>query len=157
MELDQVTQLILISLVILVIWNLTLSLKVFMTSRMIKKFTRGGKITDFEDVVKRYIDEGENLKINIENNSIQIKTILEKISNLKGNVEVIRYNAFSKEGQDLSYSIAFLDEKRDGVVISSIYNRGESSTYAKPIIGGNSSYKLSDEELIVLEKAMNKK
>ncbi|MGD9677740.1 MAG: DUF4446 family protein [Vulcanibacillus sp.] len=157
MGLDQVTQLILISLVILVIWNLTLSLKVFMTSRMIKKFTRGGRITDFEDVVKRYIDEGENLKINIENNSIQIKNILEKIGKLKGNVDVIRYNAFSKEGQDLSYSIAFLDEKSDGVVISSIYNRGESSTYAKPIINGNSSYKLSDEELIVLEKAMNKK
>lgn len=157
MDLDQITQIILICLVVLVIWNVILGVKLLMVSRKIKKFTRGGKITDFEKVIESYIDEAEKIKSDIKLNSSQINTILERISNLKGKVEVMRYNAFSKEGQDLSYSVAFLDEKKNGVVISSIYNRGESSTYAKPIIQGNSNYKLSHEELLVLEKAMQNK
>lgn len=157
MELDQITQIILISLVVIVIWNLILCIKLMLISKKIKKFTRGGKTADFEKVIEVYINEADEMKNNIEENSKQINIIMEKISNLKGRVEMMRYNAFGEEGQDLSYSIVFLDEKMNGVVISSIYNRGESSTYGKPIVEGNSKYKLSREESIVLEKAMQKK
>ncbi len=151
-DLDQFTLIAIISIAVLFLWNLILSIKLFLTTKRIKKFTRGGKITDLENVIKKYVNEAKNMSNNIENNNNLIKTILDKTSNLKGNVEIIRYNAFGEEGQDLSYSIAFLDEKKNGVVITSIYNRGESSTYAKPIIEGNSKYKLSREELMVLEK-----
>lgn len=157
MELDRIIQIILVILVVLIIWNLILFIKLLLVSKRIKKFTRGGRIVDFEKVIEGYNNEADEIKRNIERNNNQIITIMEKISNIKGNVEIIRYNAFGEEGQDLSYSIAFLDDKKNGVVISSIYNRGESSTYGKPIIEGISKYKLSKEEILVLEKAMQKK
>lgn len=157
MELDFITQIILISLVLLFIWNLILCIRLFLVSRRIKKFTRGGNIVGFEEVIVGYNKEVEEIKNNLNYNRNQINIIMDKISSLKGKVEIIRYNAFGEEGQDLSYSIAFLDEKKNGAVISSIYNRGESSTYGKPIVEGNSKYKLSKEEMIVLEKAMQNK
>ena len=40
------------------------------------------------------------------------------------------------------------------MVITSIYNRGESNTYAKPIENGESRYKLSQEEMSAIQKAI---
>ena len=61
-------------------------------------------------------------------------------------VGIIRFNAFEDMGSDLSFAIALLNYQNNGVVISSIYSRNECHTYAKPIISGNSSYFLTEEE-----------
>lgn len=155
-DLDQLTLIVFILIVVILVWNITLSIKLFLVSKKINKFTRGGEIVDFETVIKNYINEAEKMDSVLKNHSIQIDTILDKISYLKGHVEIMRYNAFEKEGQDLSYSIAFLDEKKNGVVLTSIYNREGSNTYAKPIKNGESVYKLSHEEITVLENAIKK-
>lgn len=65
-------------------------------------------------------------------------------------VHTVRFNAFDNTGSDLSYSVALLDEDNNGVVISSIYGRDESRTYAKPIVNKESTYKLSKEEIQAL-------
>lgn len=111
-------------------------------------------MTNLEQVIQDYTREIEFMKDNIKNNTDQINIMTKKTANMKGKLGILRYNAFGEAGNDLSYSIAFLDENKNGAVISSIYNRGESSTYAKPINNGTSTYKLSQEELIVIEKAM---
>ena len=56
----------------------------------------------------------------------------------------------------LMHSIALLDDNNDGVVLTGIYARYESTTYAKPIDKGISRYDLSEEEKYVLKDAMNK-
>ena len=66
-----------------------------------------------------------------------------------------RYKAFEDIGSDLSYSIAMLDGNNNGVIITSIYSRNESITYAKPIDNGISRYDLSEEENSVLHQAIN--
>jgi hypothetical protein len=61
-------------------------------------------------------------------------------------VGLVRYNAFEEMGGQLSFSAALLDERGDGVVITSINGRTETRTYAKPIQGLDSTHNLSDEE-----------
>lgn len=61
-------------------------------------------------------------------------------------VSIIRYNAFHNVGSDQSFSIALLDREDDGVVVSGIYGRDSSTTYAKPIKAGVSEYMLTEEE-----------
>lgn len=65
-------------------------------------------------------------------------------------VVVERYNAFGELGNDLSFSMSFLDETGNGAVISSIYGRDESRVYAKPVKNGDSDYTLTDEERRVI-------
>lgn len=69
-------------------------------------------------------------------------------------VGVVRFNAFHDTGSDLSFAVAMLDSRGDGVVISAIFGRDESRTYAKPIQRGASSYHLSDEERQAVGKAL---
>jgi hypothetical protein len=69
-------------------------------------------------------------------------------------VGTVRFCAFPDMGSDLSFAIALLDANDNGVVLSSLYGRNESRTYAKPIQGGKSTYQLSDEEKEAIARAM---
>ena len=68
-------------------------------------------------------------------------------------VGMVRFNGFDNVGSDLSYSIALLDNNEDGIVISSLYSRESSSTFAKPVQGGKSKYPLSVEEVKAIDLA----
>ncbi len=72
-------------------------------------------------------------------------------------VGVVRFNPFSEVGSDQSFSIALLNERNDGVVITSLYTRQENRVYGKPIKKGQSEYTLSEEERQAIEKAKNSK
>lgn len=69
-------------------------------------------------------------------------------------VSLIRFNAFAGVGSDLSFSAAFLDSQGDGLVLTSLYGRDESRTYAKAITQGKSSYPLSLEEEEAIKRAL---
>lgn len=69
------------------------------------------------------------------------------------NVAVVRYDAFGDMGGRLSFSAAIVDDLGDGIVLSSIHARGESRTYAKGIVGGQSSITLTPEEQQALASA----
>lgn len=68
-------------------------------------------------------------------------------------VAVVRYDAFGDMGGRLSFSAAIIDDRGDGLVISSIHARGESRTYAKGIVEGDSEVTLSPEEQQALAAA----
>lgn len=68
-------------------------------------------------------------------------------------VAVVRYDAFGDMGGRLSFSAAIVDDRGDGLVISSIHARGESRTYAKGIVGGDSDATLTPEEQQALAAA----
>ncbi len=62
------------------------------------------------------------------------------------NVAVVRYDAFTDTGGQLSWSLALLDDSGSGVVLTSIQGRNESRTYAKNVAGWTSETQLSPEE-----------
>jgi Protein of unknown function (DUF4446) len=59
---------------------------------------------------------------------------------------MVRYDAFGDTGGKLSWSMALLDDKGDGVVLTSINSRADARTYAKEIRAFASEAKLSPEE-----------
>jgi hypothetical protein len=61
-------------------------------------------------------------------------------------VGVVRYNPFADMGGNMSFSVALLDARSNGVVISVLNDRQGSRVYGKPVEAGLSSQKLSDEE-----------
>ncbi|MGL4731349.1 MAG: DUF4446 family protein [Clostridium sp.] len=121
-----------------------------------RKLMRGSNNKNLEELLTNYLDTIDEIKANND----EIKEICESTKNLTEQciqkVSIVRYKAFEDVGSDLSYSIAFLDANNDGVLLTSIYGRNESTTYAKPIDKGISRYDLSEEEERVLHEAINK-
>ncbi len=75
------------------------------------------------------------------------------LSDVVRHVAVARYDAFSDQGGALSFSVALLDDRGDGVVLTSINARSETRTYVREIRGGASEQALSPEERDVLAEA----
>ena len=61
-------------------------------------------------------------------------------------LSVVRYDAFTDTGGQLSWSLALLDDSGSGVVVTSIQGRNESRTYAKNVDSWTSETQLSPEE-----------
>lgn len=108
---------------------------------------------NLEETLNRLLGDMDTWEGKLSDQQFIVNRLSQKMSTQAGNVAVHRYNAFGEMGSDLSFSLAFLDEQENGVVITSIYGREESRTYAKPIEKGTSVYHLSEEEQMVIKKA----
>ena len=95
----------------------------------------------------------------VEKNNYEIAEYCKNLDNeLEGCIQkigMVRYNAFKDTGSDLSFALAMLDSKNNGVVLNGIYSREMSNIYAKPVENGISNYTLSEEEKQAIEKAVN--
>lgn len=107
-----------------------------------------------EDLIKAYQRKIDTTYVDTKLAVEELKLLSNQINHCIQKVGVVRYKAFDDVGSDLSYSVAMLDNKNDGVVITSIFGRNMSTSYAKPISKGISKYALSDEETYAMNKAL---
>lgn len=114
-----------------------------------------GNGKNLEEMLKNYIEKVEEVKQkNIELNSFCKKLDTDMAGCLQ-KVGIVRYSAFKDMGSDLSFALAILDERNNGVVLNGIYSREISNIYAKPITQGKSNYTISEEEQRAIEIAIN--
>lgn len=138
------------AVIILVIWIIRLE-------RKMRKFMAGKDAKTLEDSImhiKAGLEEQRGVNKEIGLHLQDMDTRLEQ--SLRG-VATIRFNAFegTGEGGRQSFATAFLNEKKDGVIISSLYGRERFSAFAKPIQNGTTEFELSEEERQVLAEATN--
>ena len=79
----------------------------------------------------------------------------ERLKRSVQNVETMRFNPFkgTGDGGNQSFATAFLNEKGDGTVISSLYARERMSIFSKPIKNYTSEFELTEEEKEVISRA----
>ncbi|MCZ8524085.1 MULTISPECIES: DUF4446 family protein [Paenibacillus] len=86
----------------------------------------------------------------------ELKSVQHRMTQMKSNVGVYRFNAFAENGSDLSFAIAILDDRQSGVVLSGIHNRDQTYLYAKPLENGVSKYVLTPEEKEAITRSLLK-
>lgn len=114
---------------------------------------RGGGISADEDLRRELAEIGRRLA-SLEQSTAQIAEALPKT--VQG-VGVVRYNPFTEMGGNMSFSLALLDGRADGVVISVLNDRNGSRVYGKAVEQGASAYPLSDEEQQALALARGRR
>lgn len=140
---------------LLFIMTIILLTSVSKLKKRYRKMMRGVNNRNLEEVINLNLDNVEKAMNNSEEAINQCKKLAEDMKGCVNKVAIMRYKAFENVGSDLSFSIAILDSYNDGVIITGIYSRQDSTTYAKPIDKGISRYDLSEEELHVLNQAIN--
>jgi hypothetical protein len=68
---------------------------------------------------------------------------------------VLKYNPYNDTGGDQSFSLAILNGKMDGMVMTSLHSRATTRIYLKDIKSGKSELELSKEEAKVLKDALD--
>jgi len=130
---------------LLALWIVAL-VRIGRLKRRLHAFVNGTGMPDLESVMKHMHERMDALTTKTETHARTIESLQNKANRMKGNVSVLRYNPFGERGSDLSFSIAIVDDRQDGVVISSLHSRDESRVYAKPLEAGASKYPLTPEE-----------
>lgn len=147
-----------ITIGILAVAVLILGIAVFYQDWRIKKMMRGKSGTDIEELLRQIDKEYKQMKNFRDAMSEYLKNVEERLGKSVQGVETVRFNAWkgTGDGGNQSFASAFISEKGDGVIISSLYSRDRVSVYAKPISGGKSSCELTPEEKDALQKMQAK-
>ncbi|SDX28267.1 Protein of unknown function [Marininema mesophilum] len=135
--------------VILLIWGILTTVRLGKQKRMIRQLARK-------------LGEGKELKSLLESEEIDgdlviahLQGIHDRLTRLKGKIGLVRYNAIGERASDMSFSLALLDENKDGIVMSSLFsNQGVSYIYSKPVHEGGSTHRLSKEEEQAITQAL---
>lgn len=67
---------------------------------------------------------------------------------------LVRYDAYGEMSGRQSSSVALLDDRRSGVVLSSIVHRDSARVYVKQVMAGDAELELSPEEQEAVELAL---
>jgi hypothetical protein len=123
-------------------------------TNMFKKKRKEDELPEnIEDLLKEFKKlKEENKKLKEE-----IEEIKERQKFFIQNVKMERFNPFSEEGGNQSFTLSLLDENNSGVVITSLYTKEGSRVYGKPITEGKSEYPLSKEEEKIIKTVENEK
>ena len=138
------------------LWLGGLSFLVWQQSKFLKSlFPKSGERDirkKFEEVLKEIRDFRKGLD-NLETKLSEIESLgLKHIQK----VGLIRFNPYEDSGGDQSFTVALLDNKGTGFVLTSLHARSGTRIFAKPVILGKSSkYQFSEEEEQVVKKAIN--
>ena len=117
----------------------------------------GIHIANIEEFILKQDQEVKLLRKEVEMLRKEVR-ILEEIQLLAvQKMGLVRYDPFKDLGGELSFSLALLNGRDDGLIITCIHGREEARLFTKPINRGKTRHPLSEEELLAIEKAKNNK
>lgn len=141
-----ITSLLMLMLVVVAALTLVLLFKVQKLRSQYETLIAGASQQNVEEVLIDYLKSTKELEsrtkaLEERTNAIEI----ESRTHLQ-NIGVVRFNAFDGVGGDQSFSIAMLDDKRNGFTLTGIFGHADTRVYAKPIEDSASRYTLTPEE-----------
>ena len=151
-----------ISLIIIFFINIFLFILVIVSYARISKMNKNNKEfmqklgtgKDIGEDLNNYMERIIELEQALSETHSYCKQLENKMKDCIQKIGVVRYNAYNDAGNDLSFAVALLDEKNNGIVFNGIYSREMSNIYAKPIIDGKCEYNITKEENEALNKAI---
>lgn len=111
--------------------------------------------------------ESGNLSTVLEQQTLQLRQVASRTAALEDDyrrlataleraiqrVGVVRFNPFQDVGGNQSFTVALLDAKGNGLVLTGLYGRTEQRLYAKPLQAYRSPFPLSAEEQEAIRQA----
>jgi Protein of unknown function (DUF4446) len=143
--------------VIALLWVVVLSVKLRRVRAAQKTLLGGGEVdlvghaAGLQEAFVQLRDWVEDVAAGLES---RVGAAEQRMDGCVAHSSVVRYDAMNELSGQQSSTVALLDERRTGVVISSILHRDQARLYVKRVREGNPEYELSPEEEQAVEAAM---
>jgi hypothetical protein len=139
------------------IWLLVLSLKLRRLRAAQRTILRGEETdlathaASLQDAFVQLRDWVEEVAAGLESRVSGAET---RMDGCVAHTSVVRYDAMNELSGQQSSTVALLDARRTGVVVSSILHRDQARLYVKQVREGTPEYELSPEEQQAVESAL---
>lgn len=141
-------------LLILFILLIVLIAKYSKIKKRYDKFMSGKNATSLENDIHGVFEDMKLLKATTDRNKKDIRILYKNMEGTFQKMGIVKYDAFSQMGGQLSFSLALLDENNDGFILNSVHSSDGCYSYTKEIKGGTSPISLGVEEEKALHIAM---
>ncbi len=118
------------------------------------QFLTGKDGASLEQDIAVLFEDNKFLKNSTEKNKKDIRTLYKRMESVYQKMGLIKYDAFSQMGGQLSFSLALLDENNNGFIINSVHSTDGCYSYTKEIKNGECAIALGKEEEEALAIAM---
>lgn len=135
---------------VLVLWMIWIEIR-------LKRIFRGRRTKDLESLLANIAHDIQHIQEQLKKDGNNIALTMQELEKSARHIGVVRFNAFQEAGGEQSFAVALLNDKKDGMVLSSLHNRESNRVYAKIIKNGESSHHLSEEEKEAITQALAQK
>jgi hypothetical protein len=133
-------------LVILLIAVLVQSVRLRRATRAYGALVQGAQGGSLQQVLDQHIGQVRQVSSRLDDLNTMTDYLEQRTRGSLQHIGLVRFNPFEDTGSDQSFAIALLDDRRDGIVISSLHGRANTRVFAKPVENGTSRHALSSEE-----------
>lgn len=146
--------LVLIGMVLLLLFGwLALMVRIQRLQRRIHGMTRGLD-GNLEDMLRTHLDSVHDASRRMDVLEQTVAVLQAQMPGCLRHAHLIRYDAFDDVGGEQSFSLALLDARGTGLVLTSVYSRNDVRVYAKSISDGRAAHALSQDEERLLREAI---
>ncbi len=147
-----------VGLLVILLWLIFLSVLVIRFYKKTNTILGKTKRSDLAKMLNEHIKTVEDARRDVDLLAKELNQLKDDSVFHVSKVGLIRFNPFGDTGGNQSFALALLDERGDGVVLSSLHGRDRTRSYAKPVKNGKpGDFELSEEEVLAVKKAMGEK
>ena len=126
-------------------------------SKMLRQFFSGPNDEDLEALLARVLEDSRFARDTAQRAHFQMEEAVAKLEGCIQHFALVRYDAFEDVTGQMSFSLALLDGRDTGTIISTIFGRNTSRCFGKMIVHGQCEQPLSEEEQQALIQALEAK
>lgn len=142
------------NLILLLINNVKVKKYKKLYEKALAKFNSHNNVQGEFNTLYTRLNEVENKS----DNTVDIvNNFSEKMKNNVQKIGFVKYNAYDDTENKLSFALALLDERENGILINHIYSKHGSNIYAKLVKDGKVEDRISEEEIEALREAIDDK
>lgn len=150
-----VTAVLVLVLIVLLIVQIV---KMGRLKKRLDKFLVGKEGASLEQDIAGIVEDNKFLMKITESNEKDIRQLYKRLESAYQKMGLVKYDAFSQMGGQISFCLALLDENNNGFILNSVHSTEGCYSYTKEIRSGecsNSNIILSKEETEALDMAKN--
>jgi HAMP domain-containing protein len=136
----------LLLLIVLLVGLVVLAVRLRRATRRYRELVSGVDAGSLKDVLEAHIARVSQAIVRMDEIEELHRSFETASAGGLRHIGLVRFNPFDDTGSDQSFALALLDDRRDGVVVSSLHGRNTTRLYAKPVTDGGSRHALSEEE-----------
>jgi hypothetical protein len=141
-------------LLVLLITILIQSIRLGRTRRSYRALLAGEAGGSLQEILDQHIGSVREASGRMDDMGTMLEYLEQRTRGSLQHIGLVRFNPFEDTGSDQSFAIALLDDRKDGLVLSSLHGRANTRVFAKPVENGASKHALSTEEAQAIKIAV---
>lgn len=125
------------------------------TNRALRSALLGPSGEDLEAMLSRCLAESAQSLSRCDELQTQLQSAAETMRGCVQHIGLVRYDAYGDVSGSQSFSLALLDDRRNGTILTGLMGRNDGRCFAKSVVDAQTEQTLSAEENDALQMAMN--